>query len=137
MSRARPLLLALLAGLLLTVGGLVAPTLFATLDDRALAGQIAGQLFHEVNLIAIALVVALWAVGRGESRSRIDGVLVGLPAVLLGASEWVLHPLITAEKLAHGTHTAAFAAYHGVSSLAYAIATVAAVAALVRALPAR
>ena len=35
-------MLALLAGFLVTLGAVVAPVLFATLDDRGLAGEIAG-----------------------------------------------------------------------------------------------
>jgi Domain of unknown function (DUF4149) len=137
MTRARLLVLALLAGLLLTVGGLVAPTLFAVLDDRALAGQIAGQLFHETTVVTIALVAVALALGRGQPATRTDRGLALAPAVLLGLSEWGMHPLIAAEKFAHGTHTATFAVLHGASSLLYAVATVAAVAALVRAVPTR
>ncbi len=137
MRLARQLLLALLAGVLLTVGALVAPTLFATLNDRALAGQIAGQLFHETNWVVIALVLALFVLGGGTRLSRAGVALVLAPALLLATSEWVLHPLIEAEKLAHGTHTTAFAAWHGVSSVLYALATAAAVTALVRELRSR
>ncbi|MES2016126.1 MAG: DUF4149 domain-containing protein, partial [Pseudomonadota bacterium] len=44
-SKARLLLITLWAGSLWTIGYVVAPTLFATLHDRVLAGVIAGSMF--------------------------------------------------------------------------------------------
>jgi hypothetical protein len=126
------MLLAFLAGLLLTVGGLVAPLLFAILDDRALAGQLAGVIFHVTNLVVVGLVALLLIFGRGQRLgARVLGVQMA-PALLLGLSEWGLHPLIVAEKVMHGAQTSRFALLHGTSGGLYAMATVAAVAALVR-----
>jgi len=132
MRLARQLLLALLGGLLVTVGGLVAPTLFVILDDRAAAGRIAGSLFHVTNWATIALVVAVLASGGGTRLTRKALLVLISPAVLLAVNEWCLHPLIEAQKAASGSHTLAFAVLHGVSSAVYGLATLAAWAALVR-----
>ncbi len=116
-------MLALLAGFLVTLGAVVAPVLFATLDDRGLAGEIAGRFFHVANLVTVASSLLLvWPLGR----TTLSGpALRLLPGVSLGLSEWVLHPLIVAEKAAHGSTTQAFALWHGVSSALYAVATAA------------
>ncbi|MEI6459476.1 MAG: DUF4149 domain-containing protein [Pseudomonadota bacterium] len=134
MKLTRQLLLALLAGLLVTVGGLVAPLLFVGLDDRALAGRMAGQLFHVTNLLTLVLVLMVVALGALRQTGPCGRAMLLAPAVLLGASECLIRPLLETEKVAHGTQTLAFAQWHGVSSLLYALATVAAVTALVQAL---
>jgi hypothetical protein len=106
---ARRLLLALWAGVLVTLGAIVAPVLFVTLADRQLAGRIAGELFR----------VATWG-------------SVASAALLLGASEWLVRPLLEAARAAGGAGGAAFAAWHGVSSALYLAATLWLVAELVR-----
>lgn len=57
--RLRLLIATLWVGSLWTVGYLVAPTLFATLPDRVLAGTIAGSLFRIEAWLAIACGVSL------------------------------------------------------------------------------
>ena len=57
--RARLLIATLWVGSLWTVGYLVAPTLFATLSDRVLAGTIAGSLFRIEALLTLVCGVAL------------------------------------------------------------------------------
>ncbi len=132
MRLARQLLLALLCGLLVTVGGVVAPTLFVILDDRAAAGRIAGSLFHVTNWITIGLIVAVLATGGGTRLTRQALLVLLSPAILLAVSEWGLHPLIEAQKAAAGTHTLIFAVLHGVSGAVFGLATLAAWAALIR-----
>jgi Domain of unknown function (DUF4149) len=129
MRRTRQLLLALLGGLLVTVGGVVAPALFALLEDRAEAGRIAGALFHLTNGLTLVLVAAIFCLGGFRLPRRARAVLL-TPAVCLAVSEWGLHPLIEAQKASAGTHTPAFALLHGLSSVLFALATVAAWAAL-------
>lgn len=57
--RLRLLIATLWVGSLWTVGYLVAPTLFATLSDRVLAGTIAGSLFRIEAWLAVASGIAL------------------------------------------------------------------------------
>ena len=46
-------------GSLITVGYLVAPTLFATLTDRQVAGMVAGAIFQVEAYVSLVLCVAL------------------------------------------------------------------------------
>ncbi|MGH8187222.1 MAG: DUF4149 domain-containing protein, partial [Steroidobacteraceae bacterium] len=50
------------AGSLLTICGIVAPTLFATLDDRRLAGEVAGRFFEIATWLGIAFALPLLAI---------------------------------------------------------------------------
>lgn len=128
---ARRIAVALWAGLLVTVGALVAPTLFRVLPDRALAGLVAGELFHLVTLLSVpaaALAFLLHAPGPGPLRSR-GWALV--PAALLLANEYALRPVMDAARAA-GRVTPAFMAWHGLSAALYAAATLVALLLLVR-----
>ncbi len=61
-NRARLLLATLWVGSLWTIGYIVAPTLFSTLENRTLAGSIAGRLFRVeawVSLVCGALLLLL------------------------------------------------------------------------------
>ncbi|HEX8601023.1 MAG TPA: DUF4149 domain-containing protein, partial [Pseudoduganella sp.] len=59
LERVRLLVAVLWAGSLWTVGYLVAPTLFATLSDRVLAGTIAGAMFHAEAMLSLGCALAL------------------------------------------------------------------------------
>jgi hypothetical protein len=54
-------------GSLWTIGYLVAPTLFAALSDRSLAGSIAGQLFRAEAWLSIACGATLIALQKWQS----------------------------------------------------------------------
>jgi hypothetical protein len=137
MSRWRQMLLGLQAGLLLTVGLLVAPLLFTILDDRVLAGTIAGHLFAATAVVVAILTGGILLTGRAVGRGGADRVFELLPGALLGINELALHPLIAAERQTHGSQSALFALWHGLSSVAYLLATASAMIALWRSLPRR
>lgn len=72
LQSSRFLLATLWVGALWAVGFLVAPTLFATLADRALAGAIAGNLFRVVAWLSLAIgVVLLLLQILAERRARL------------------------------------------------------------------
>ena len=134
MRLARRLLLAFWAGLLVTLGAVVAPTLFLTLADPHLAGSIAGDLFRLATVASAAIAAALlvlgsrtWVAGVGARQAAAIG-----PAMLLSVSEWFVRPLIAAARVAGGTDTAAFATWHAVSSGLYWLAALWVLAELVR-----
>jgi drug/metabolite transporter superfamily protein YnfA len=68
LQRSRLLIATLWVGALWTTGFIVAPTLFATLADRALAGTIAGSLFRVIAWLsivcAVVLLVLQWLTSR-------------------------------------------------------------------------
>jgi hypothetical protein len=122
----RGLLAALIAGLLVTVGGLVAPTLFALLE-RPVAGRIAGELFRRTTWISFACALVLVLL-PASARLR---ALAALPALLLAASEYGVRPELEAIRAAAGAGSPAFIAWHAASATLYLLATLAALGLLV------
>jgi hypothetical protein len=131
---ARRLLLALWAGALVTIGGLVAPTLFQMLADSRLAGFVAGCLFRRATYLSVAIGVAVAVLGlllEPGPTGRRRAAWAQAPAALLLLSEFGVRPLLAAARAAGGASGAAFAIWHGVSTALYVAATAAAVVLLV------
>ncbi len=102
-------------GSALTVGLLVAPTLFTTLPS-ATAGDLAGRLFRWVNGVSLAAAVGLWwllpAVAGGRRLLRIALVLIVLQLL-------ALQPLVAATRVEGGL---LFRLAHGGAELAFLVA---------------
>ena len=138
-ARTRLLLITAWAGSLWTVGYLVAPMLFATLTDRALAGTIAGSMFRaEAWLSAVCgvLLLCLYAVGRDVEPQRRKAQMLTVVGMLVcvAISHLGLQPMMAAlrEGAVGGVMDAAarsrFGMLHGVSMGLYLIQSVLAVA---------
>lgn len=116
-------MLSLWAGSLWTVGYLAAPTLFAVLDDRRLAGEIAGRLFYAetwLSLICAALILLPEFIGDHRGAIfRLDNILVIVCVALLAGAEWGVRPLMDASRLADGGTGPDFAMWHGVAAGMY------------------
>lgn len=126
-------ILTLWVGSIITVGYLVAPTLFATLSDRQVAGMVAGSLFRLEGTISMVLSVALIVfanllVKRGLDRYK--NIRWYLLAMLLcaAATAFILQPMMNSlreEALSHGFPVmlsplaAQFGQLHGISSALY------------------
>lgn len=117
------LLTVLWIGSLWTIGYLVAPTLFAVLEDRALAGLLAGRLFTIGNYLGLIcgslLLLGVWLNPPEDGRR---GWRAGLLAVMLGiilVSQFVLQPVLADLKAQGGG--AAFVRLHGVSASLYLV----------------
>lgn len=125
-------LLTLWVGALWTSGYLVAPLLFATLDDRQLAGQIAGHVFQVVNYIGIVIgsflliTVAINSRNRLAKEWRIWALLVMIALILVAT--FVIQPMMEELKLqgiAKGTLNAThFGRLHGIASIMFLINSV-------------
>ena len=138
-SSARLLIATLWCGSLWTIGYLVAPTLFATLSDRVLAGAIAGSLFQIEAWLSLGAALALIVLGRfashdiARARKRFLLILGMLICTLVGY--FALHPFMAALRESAGAggvmaselHTR-FAILHGVSSVLYLTESLLAVA---------
>ncbi|NOX92686.1 MAG: DUF4149 domain-containing protein [Gammaproteobacteria bacterium] len=121
--------LTLWVGGLWIAGYVVAPSLFASMDDRQLAGRMAGQIFQLVSYIGLVVGVSLLLsiiVQKGgrwlrDNRARI--VLLMLLFVVLSIG--VLVPMMQELKLiglAPGSEQAAqFARLHGAASILHLI----------------
>ena len=136
-QRARRYVTTLWAGSLWTVGYLVAPTLFATLSDRVLAGTVAASMFRSQAWLSIACALVLAALLQWGAREldagRRRSLLAAVAAMLLCTLviHFGLQPSMAALREAAGpggvTLSAAktrFGILHGVSSLLYLIQSV-------------
>ncbi|HUO78541.1 MAG TPA: DUF4149 domain-containing protein [Steroidobacteraceae bacterium] len=133
MRLARRLLLAFWAGLLLTLGAVVAPALFAVLDDRHLAGTVAGALFGIATALSAAIAAALVALAPRAPAAPPGGRAAAVgPALLLAASHFGVRPLLDAARAAGAGGASAFAAWHALASALYWAAAVWVTVALVR-----
>ena len=134
-DRLRGFVLALWAGALLTVGVLVAPTLFRVLPERALAGLVAGELFRLVTWLSVPAALAAFALRPAAPRGgRAWLAWRGwslVPALLLLANEYGVRVVMEGTRVA-GRVTPAFLALHAVSAALYAGATLVALALLWR-----
>lgn len=128
LHRARLLIATLWVGSLWTVGYVVAPTLFASLADRVLAGTIAGSLFRTEAWLSLVcgllLFLLTWRTqnnGRAD-RTRLLWLMAAMVLCTLGGY-FGLQPLMAAirENAALGGAMAAearmhFGILHGVAS---------------------
>lgn len=82
----RSILLTLFVGSTWTIGYIVAPVLFSTLPDRALAGAVAGRLFQLEAWISLACsLVLLLLLRRPTSESNGHGAADRNTHLLIGA----------------------------------------------------
>jgi Domain of unknown function (DUF4149) len=113
------------AGMILAVGGLAAPSLFAVLE-RSQAGMGAGRIFTNEARISLALAILLFVIERRRVRDLAESgqtttVMTGNLLLVLGAlfltvfGEFALHPLIEAAKAGQATRLS-FGALHGISA---------------------
>ena len=135
LARVRLLVATLWASSLWTIGFIVAPTLFATLSDRVLAGNIAGSMFRAEAWLSIACAVVLlallqWSPGALEpKRRRLLGALVLSMLVCALLSHFGISPLMAELKAqAQGSSgimdeamRSRFGMLHGVSTLIFAV----------------
>lgn len=130
-SLAAVLLVAWVGGLW-AIGYIAAPTLFAELGDRQLAGNVAGVLFKWIAWLGIAAggYLLLWRLGRHGFAALKQGyfwiVLVMLLLVL--GSHFGIQPVMQALKdqampqaVMESAFRDRFAAWHGISSIVYLV----------------
>jgi len=125
-------LLTLWVGGLWVAGYVVAPSLFASLDDRQLAGQLAGQVFRLISYIgmtagSVLLVSAVLRAGSEWLREwRVWTLAAMLVLVLIGA--FVIQPMMVELKLGGivpgSAQATAFGRMHGISSVLFLITSV-------------
>lgn len=116
-------------GLLLTLGGVAAPVLFAVLD-RASAGQVAGRFFSLEAYISMGFaVVLLWLERRllradaslfKRTRWSVSMWLIVMALLLTLLSQYLIHPMLQSVKDGYAG-LLSFGALHAISSLLFAI----------------
>ncbi|MFZ5557425.1 MAG: DUF4149 domain-containing protein [Pseudomonadota bacterium] len=124
------LALTLWVGGLWIVGFVATPALFATLDDRALAGTVAGRLFTTIGHLGFACGAVLLAVRCRETgsrfwRDRMAWVVI-LMLALVAVGHFGLQPMVAelrdagyAAAPTGSAERAAFGAWHGAASAVY------------------
>ena len=127
--------LTLWIGGLWVIGYLVAPTLFYTLSDRALAGSLAGKLFTLIAYVGIgsAIYVMLFRIARFGGGCFKQGIfwIVMIMLLLTLAAEFGVQPILASLKhqalpkeVVESVFRDRFAAWHGVASVLYVIQSV-------------
>ena len=109
------------------IGYLVAPILFASLEERRLAGELAGHMFTAMNYLGLVcggvLLVLAYLRVRQTWFKDLRMIAIAFMLILILISAFVLQPMMQELKLAgltEGSETAAqFGRLHGVSSLLY------------------
>ena len=126
---AERLLLTVWVGGMWTVGYLVAPTLFTMLDDRALAGRIAGQLFTVMSYVGLVCGGLLLLSLALESGTRLfkqwRGPVLIVMLVVIGVGQFILQPQMAAlrDTGLNSANLQAFMRLHGISQVLFLIAS--------------
>jgi len=131
LERARLLIVTLWVGSLWAIGYLAAPTLFATLYDRVLAGTVAGSLFRTEAWVSVGCAVLLLGLQAHSTHKKAERtetwfVIAMLACTVIGY--FCLQPFMAALRenagpggvMASDAHTE-FAVLHGVSMVIYLI----------------
>jgi len=133
--------LAMMLGLLVVPGYVVVPILFTHAGSNALAGALAGHIFHVSNygIMGLAAAVAMFWVWGGHIGRMLWGILL-IIAILVGINEFWVAGVIGDLKSTMGSvdMTPAdhplrkrFGMWHGVSSLLHLLSSVLALSLLV------
>ncbi|MET3131320.1 hypothetical protein AAKU55_001579 [Oxalobacteraceae bacterium GrIS 1.11] len=137
MQRARVLVATLWAGNLWTIGYVVAPTLFATLADRVLAGTVAGSMFRTGAWLSILFALLMLALLRADAknlpaprRRMLCGIVLAMLVVTL-INYFGIQPVVAALREAAGPggidaspFKRQFGLLHGASMLLYLMQSV-------------
>jgi hypothetical protein len=125
LQRLQSWLAGLWAGIILGVGAISAPSLFAVLE-RSMAGQGAGRIFAIEARVSLALAIVIFLIERrrvrdlaeaeGQTRVMTGNLLLVLCALFLTVfGQFALHPMIEAAKAGEPTRLS-FGALHGISA---------------------
>ena len=119
------ILLTLWVGALWVAGFIVAPLLFSELDDRALAGSLAGSLFTVTSYLGLCCGGLLLIINGLNYRAinwRVAIVASMLLLVVIG--QFVITPMVVELRAEGLTDSARFGQMHGVASVLFIITSV-------------
>ena len=116
------LLLTIWVGGLWAIGYMVAPALFANLEDRALAGSLAGVMFEIIaytGLVCGTLLLLFNQLRYAGQRINWRAVVLLIMVLLVVAGQFIVAPMITGLRSQGLTDSAEFGRLHGVASVLY------------------
>ena len=119
------ILLTLWVGALWVTGFVVAPLLFAELDDRALAGSLAGSLFTVTSYLGLLCSSLLLMINGMIFRAvnwRAVVIVVMLLLVVIG--QFVVTPMVAGLRVQGLADTARFGQLHGIASVLFIMTSV-------------
>ncbi|MGD2112539.1 MAG: DUF4149 domain-containing protein [Gammaproteobacteria bacterium] len=116
------ILLTLWVGSLWVTGFMTAPVLFASLDDRALAGTLAGELFGLTAWLGLGCGLALLVIGnvRGSGAGWRSWVTAGM-LLLVALGQFLLTPMIAELRATGLADTPRFGQLHGIASILFVL----------------
>lgn len=135
--------LTLWVGGLWAVGYLAAPTLFYSLDDRVLAGMLAGKMFGYIAWVGLAcgiwlLVFRIARLGAGALKQGFFWIVL-IMLLLSLAQQFGIQPIMQQLKdqampkdVMESLFRDRFAAWHGISSAVYLIQSLLGLAAVAK-----
>jgi hypothetical protein len=119
-----PLLLAALVGSLWLIGYLAVPVLFATLPDKQLAGNVAGEMFRPAAYLQLVCAIALAALWVAQPVGRWQWRVLAFLATMTALSLWGIQPYMAELKrqalpavVMESVLRGEFAMWHGISSI--------------------
>ena len=118
------ILLTLWVGGLWAIGYIVAPALFANLEDRALAGSLAGVMFDiiaYIGLLSGALLLLFNQLRSPGRRFNWRALLLAGMLLLVLIGEFYIAPEIAGLRAQGLSDSPAFARLHGLASVAYLV----------------
>jgi len=131
------ILLTIWVGGMWTIGYIVAPVLFSLLEDRAMAGSIAGQLFSIMSYIGLLSGVLLLAgllflSGKQALQAWRGWLLMGM-LVIVVIGEFVLQPKMAVLRAAglDGETVSQFARLHGSAAILFLLNSLAGLALII------
>ena len=116
------ILLTLWVGGQWAIGYMVAPALFARLDDRALAGSLAGEMFTIIAYVGLAcgaLLLLFNQLRNSAQRLNWRAVVLLLMLLLVAVGQFFLAPMIADLRGQGLADSAAFGQLHGLASVNY------------------
>ena len=122
---AERILLTLWVGALWVAGFIVAPLLFSELDDRALAGSLAGSLFTVTSYLGLCCGGLLLIINGLNCRAiNWRAVIVASMLLLVVIGQFVITPMVVELRAQGLTDSARFGQMHGVASVLFIITSV-------------
>jgi len=115
------ILLTLWVGGLWAIGYIVAPALFANLEDRALAGSLAGVMFEIIAYVGLLCGGLLLVFNQVRNSRRLNwrALVLLLMLLLIAVGQFYLAPKIAGLRSQGLADSVQFGRLHGVAASAY------------------
>ena len=119
------ILLTLWVGALWVAGFIVAPLLFSELDDRALAGSLAGSLFTITSYLGLCCGGLLLIInGLNGWAVNWRAIIIVSMLLLVVIGQFVITPMVVELRAQGLTDSARFGQMHGAASVLFIITSV-------------